>query len=190
MAKSGILKASRTRPPRIVSEDLPLSVYSLNEALGNLLLNTVCNGLYREEEQWFSCLLEGGKCILLTNKHVMSVKTTSSYDLSIEWLYSLSDIIEHSREGETATITILLPFQHDNRESSIHDSQRLSYGAGLPISQKVISFATELDSETFEECLLSVSQQDSSNCCFRITLPPAADTTNPANQIEMNAHHP
>jgi hypothetical protein len=186
MAKSGILKASRARPPRIVSEDLPLSVYSLNEALGNLLLSSICNGLYMEEDQLFSCLLEEEKkCILLTNKHVMSVKTTSSYDLSIEWLYSLGDIIEHSRDGQTATITILLPFQHDNRESSyINDSPRhRSCGAGLPISQKVITFATELDSELFEECLLSLNHPD---CSFRIALPPSsAGTSSARKQIEM-----
>ncbi|UPR03907.1 vacuolar protein sorting-associated protein [Chloropicon primus] len=150
VAKSGILKASRMRPPRKVSEDLPLSSYMLNEALGNLLLATVSNGRFKREEQMFSCLLDNACCILVTTKHVMSVRTTASYDFTVEWLYSLGDIIEQTREGSKVTLTVLLPLQHI---SSVNDNLNLEPSFGLPICQKQVDFPTQSDAEVFEDCL-------------------------------------
>lgn len=154
VAKSGILEASRMRPPRRVCEDLPLTPYLLNEALGNLVLESIEGGVYGEEGQTFSCLLqpanersearERRKCVLVTKKHVMCVGTNAAYDFSVEWVYSLRDIIEHSREGCTATLTVLLPLQHGGSPGKI----------GLPICQKQITFVSETDSMEFEECLM------------------------------------
>ena len=151
VAKSGILKASRMRPPRKVSEDLPLSAYLLNEALGNLILESVGNGIFKQEDQLFSCLLETNRCILVTSKRLMCVATTVSFDFSVEWLYGLGDIIEQSREASTVTLTVLLPLQHS--ASVINETAALSPLAGLPICQHAITFPTEADAEVFEDKL-------------------------------------
>ena len=138
-AKHGILKASRMRPPRKVSEEDALEEYSLNEALGGLVLENMKLG---HEEMKFSCLLDNGnQCILVTSQHVMSVKTTSSFDISVDWLYSLMDIVEHSQVGCSATLTLLLPFNHNDNNN-----------AGLPICQKHLIFPSELEARVFDQC--------------------------------------
>ena len=125
----------RMRPPRIIKEGEPLAAYELSASLGELIVATVSSGEFRGEARVFSCVLPDGRCVLVTDGHVMMAHLAVGDAAELDWVIPTADIVTHDWEGLVATLTVL---------------RRCG---GLPISQKVVAFHTERDVSEFIEAL-------------------------------------
>jgi len=95
----------RMRPPRIIKEGEPLAAYELSASLGELIVATVSSGEFRGEARVFSCVLPDGRCVLVTDGHVMMAHLAVGDAAELDWVIPTADIVTHDWEGLVATLT-------------------------------------------------------------------------------------
>ncbi|CAJ2666738.1 unnamed protein product [Trifolium pratense] len=171
----------RVRLPRPLSHEFPLKRYSWDEAVGASVLMEADDGLKFKDEKLVACkaLKEAGKFVVLTERYIMSVFSSSLINLGkpefcgipadldwiIEWEIGLESIIH--ADCAQGVIHIVgsrpdSPFMYNNQHSLKRGSSSRTkpvrwnhYPTHLPLPQTDIELSCEEDAANLLQILLS-----------------------------------
>jgi hypothetical protein len=171
----------RVRLPRPLSHEFPLKCYSWDEAVGASVLMDADDGLKFKDEKLVACkaLKEAGKFVVLTERYIMSVFSSSLINLGkpefcgipadLEWIIEWEIGLESIIHADCAQGVIHIvgsrpdsPFMHNNQLSPKRgSSSRMKpvrwnhYPTHLPLPQTDIELSCEEDAANLLQILLS-----------------------------------
>ncbi|XP_045818799.1 uncharacterized protein LOC123911434 isoform X3 [Trifolium pratense] len=171
----------RVRLPRPLSHEFPLKRYSWDEAVGASVLMEADDGLKFKDEKLVACkaLKEAGKFVVLTERYIMSVFSSSLINLGkpefcgipadLEWIIEWEIGLESIIHADCAQGVIHIvgsrpdsPFMYNNQHSLKRGSSSRTkpvrwnhYPTHLPLPQTDIELSCEEDAANLLQILLS-----------------------------------
>lgn len=171
----------RVRLPRPLSRELPLRPYSLEEAVGTLVLLEADDGLKLKDEVLVMCksLKQPGRFVVLTERLMLIVICHSLVDIGKpeflgvpmdpEWLVEseigLDGVIHADAMEEVVHIigstsdALLKQNQHQSKKSGGTRTRRWNNPTPIPLFQTKLELTSKKDAEVLLQILLSTIEQ-------------------------------